>query len=145
MVAELGFDQKVEDAAAKNKPFAHKIKPIMDKFQMPEEDFFQISLALAYDSFTAGKDKLYALDKQQSLQKASFVIDGKRTYAQRKKPVDTYKVYEPMLIERLSLGADVLAKVWEIAWTSAGKPKLDFYQSYTYPVAPDFVWPDYLN
>jgi hypothetical protein len=144
MIAGLDFDQKVEDAASKSKPFDSKIKPIMSRFKMSANDFFQISLALAYDSFESGKDRLYALDKKLSLQKESFVKDGKRTYAERKPPTETYKVYEPLLIERLSLGADVLAKVWGIAWINGGRPKLDFYHSYTYPVAPDFVWPDYL-
>jgi len=47
--------------------------------------------------------------------------------------------YRKFLVERLSVGADALAAVWIAAWDAAGRPKLQGYQSYSYPVKPDFI------
>lgn len=93
--------------------------------------------------------RLTELDNQHSLIKRSkgtnSVAGGLRTEAERKPPATVTKPYENLIIERLAIGAETLAQLWLLAWESAGEPDLSGYQSFWYPVKPDFIEPDYLN
>lgn len=80
---------------------------------------------------------LLELDRKNSLVKKSS--NTLRTKAERKPSAAVANAYHDFLIERLSIGADALATVWIAAWEAAGRPKLDGYQSLSYPVKPDFI------
>jgi len=53
--------------------------------------------------------------------------------------------YHELTVERLATAAEVLANLWLKAWEDAGKPDFKGYRSFAYPVAPEFIQPDYLS
>ncbi len=65
--------------------------------------------------------------------------------AERRPPNDVSHHYADFVVERLAIGASVLAQLWYSAWQQAGSPDLSEYQSYVYPVAPAYIPPDYLD
>lgn len=82
-------------------------------------------------------DALHELDRRISLVKKSD--KNLRKKAERKPSKAVANDYRNFLVERLSVGADALAAVWIAAWDTAGRPKMQGYQSYNYPVKPDFI------
>jgi hypothetical protein len=82
-------------------------------------------------------DALHELDRKISLVKKSD--KNLRKKAERKPSKAVANDYRNFLVERLSVGADALAAVWIAAWDAAGRPKMQGYQSYNYPVKPDFI------
>jgi hypothetical protein len=80
---------------------------------------------------------LHELDRKSSLLKKSDKALRKR--AERKPSQQVASAYRSFLVERLSVGADALAAVWIAAWDAAGRPKMQGYHSYYYPVKPDFI------
>lgn len=85
---------------------------------------------------------LTAIDNSYSLIEKSTLA---RKMALRKPPSEVYGYYEDFVVNRLAVGATVLAQLWLLAWQQGGKPNLAMYASYDYPVKPEFIEPDYLN
>jgi hypothetical protein len=65
--------------------------------------------------------------------------------ALRRKPVEAADSYRSFIVERWAVGADSLAKIWATAWNEAGRPDLTGYESFKYPLKPDFIVPSYLD
>jgi hypothetical protein len=143
VVAEfpLNFDQEVLDAALKLKPAT----PIVATLNKEDRNNpLMLGFALGMDSFLKLKT-LFDLDLKHSLLKKSTKKDGMKLYAKRKPPKEVLGSYKPLLVERLAAGADMLAHVWYVAWQNGGSPDLTSYKSYTYPINPAFIEPDYLT
>ncbi len=100
----------------------------------------ELIFALVLDSHTR-VDQLHTLDDKYSILDRS--TDAK-TRARRKPPTVVMHKYQAFTVERLALGASVLAQLWYLAWQQAGQPDLSSFQSYKYYLAPDFILPSYL-
>lgn len=96
--------------------------------------------ALIENSF-ANVDRLTELDNSVSLIEKSA---DDETDALRKTPESVAPHYKSFAVERMALGAAVLAKLWTMAWLAADQPDMADFQSYFYHISPDFVPPDYL-
>jgi hypothetical protein len=68
-----------------------------------------------------------------------------RTVAEREPIENTIKKFEPLIVKHMARAAALLALLWDDAYLAAGKPNLDVYRSYKYPLMPDFVDPDYIE
>jgi hypothetical protein len=53
-------------------------------------------------------------------------------------------VFKPMITRQIAHSAFLLARLWDEIYEKAGKPPLQYYGAYKFPVTPDFVAPDYL-
>jgi hypothetical protein len=98
-------------------------------------------LSLIVNSFSL-VDELHQLDTAVSLLENNT---DPNLHAKRKPPSETALLFKPLVVERLAVGATVLARLWWAAWVAAERPDMSDYFSYYYPVAPGFVEPDYLN
>ncbi|HYX39365.1 MAG: hypothetical protein M3Q07_00315 [Pseudobdellovibrionaceae bacterium] len=125
----LDLEQSMFDLALKD-------QPAQQMFGKNAKDPLQMAWDLTIASH-ARVDALHELDRKHSLLKKSNKT--LRTKAQRKPSKLVAREYRQFLVERLSVGADALATVWIAAWDAAGRPKLQGYQSYNYPVKPDFI------
>ena len=88
---------------------------------------------------------LAALDRKAALQKASMSDHGMHVPATRTAAAKVAAEFQPLLVQRLSLGAQTLAYLWTAAYRDAGSPDLSRFRSYVYPVAPAFIPPNYLS
>ena len=61
----------------------------------------------------------------------------------RKPAKSVAKRYERFAVERMAIGASVLARLWFLAWRDAGSPDMSGFRSYHYPVQPPFITPVY--
>lgn len=68
-----------------------------------------------------------------------------REKAERKSPAVAFEKMKPMIVTQMARGSVLLAHLWDEAYKSAGKPKIEKYKSYKYPFNVDFVEPDYHN
>ncbi len=121
---------------------AQKDQPALQIFGKATKD----PLTMAWDLASASHTRLETLleiDRKYSLIKKSDQV--KRSKALRKAPSEVATEYRSFLVERLAAGADALATVWIAAWEAGGKPKFDGYQSYSYPVKPDFIPLSYIR
>ncbi len=84
-------------------------------------------------------DTLLDLDKRYSLLSPST----EEAIAERKPVPEISRRYQRFAIKRLAVGADVLARLYLLAWQEAGQPDLSNFASYVYPVKPEFIWPNY--
>lgn len=103
----------------------------------------RLAFALAVDAHHR-RDEMLRLDKSLALM-APSQTEPHRTPAKRHPASASAAAYEPFVVERLAAASDALAGLWQWAWDKAGRPDLSAYHSYAYPVAPDFVPPDYLT
>ena len=69
----------------------------------------------------------------------------KKTPAMRLPPAVGLKVFREMILTDMGRSAVLLAKLWDEAYVSVGKPDLSKYRSYRYPFTPEFIPPDYLS
>ncbi len=98
--------------------------------------------ALVADSHVRVGD-LTKLDDRYSIITKSPTDPESRESAMRKPAKDVAGYYEKFAVERLAVGTDVLARLWQLAWADAGKPDMSSFQSYYYPVQPPFITPSY--
>jgi len=105
-----------------------------------ESDPLTLSWRLALNSFHE-IPHLLELDKEYAVEIPSVINVSP---AKRKNPFEVAFYFKKIIVERLALSSDLLAYLWTKAWKDGGAPALDSYKSYFYPVAPDFVEPDYL-
>lgn len=98
--------------------------------------------ALVADSHTK-VDRLTELDNRYSIITSSSLDPDNREPAERKSARTTAKYYERFAVERMAVGADALARLWQLAWQDAGSPDMSSYRSYYYPVQPPFITPVY--
>lgn len=66
-----------------------------------------------------------------------------RTKAERKPASVAFAKMKPMIVTQMARGSLLLAHLWDEAYKSAGRPKIEKYKSYKYPFTVDFVEPDY--
>jgi hypothetical protein len=125
----LNLEQAMLAAATKEKP-SQKI------FGKNPKDPLRMAWELTLASHARVKT-LHDLDRRHSLLEKSD--STKRVKARRKPSHQVANEYRQFLVERLSVGADALATVWVTAWNAAGRPKLQGYHSYNYPVKPEFI------
>ena len=138
---ELDLTSKVFDRAKKLQgdalglgvdPFAKGRSPL------------ELAFSLAANSFAA-RDALFQIDRQHALVKASEAKGSFRVPASRKAPQQVAKEFESLAVERLAIGAYVLAGVYWQVWQSAGAPSLSGYSSYFYKLRPPALALDYLS
>lgn len=100
--------------------------------------------ALVANSHT-NLERLTKLDDRYSIITKSSVDpeSGKQQSAERKAAKTVAKHYQRMVVERLAVGADALARLWVLAWKDAGSPDMSAFHSYYYPVQPPFITPAY--
>ncbi|WP_141734767.1 S1/P1 nuclease [Oligoflexus tunisiensis] len=115
---------------------ATKDKPAQRIFGKDPKDPLRMAWELTLASH-ARLQTLHELDRRHSLLKKSD--NARRIKAKRKPSHQVAHAYRKFLVERLSVGADALATVWVTSWNAAGRPKLQGYHSYNYPVKPDFI------
>jgi len=65
--------------------------------------------------------------------------------AKRKSAEIGFKAFEKMQIEQMARSALLLAHLWDDIYTKIGKPNLDAYKSFRYPLTVDFILPDYYD
>jgi hypothetical protein len=68
-----------------------------------------------------------------------------RTAATRKPPEEGGPRLRPLVVLEMSRAALLLAKLWDEAYISLGKPPLRIYKSYKYPFTPPYIPPDYIG
>lgn len=141
----LDLDQEVFDAALTGKGLARVLTQIkVSERSSTGRDPVALALALAFDSH-ARLDAANDIDRKFAVQKASGVgAEGKRLAAQRRDASELRPKFHDLVVERLATAAEVLANLWLLAWEDAGRPDFKGYQSWAYPVSPDFIPADYL-
>lgn len=87
-------------------------------------------------------DRLTNIDNQYSLLEKS---SDPTVAAKRIPPPQAAQAYRKFAVERLAIGASVLAQLWVLAWQQAGQPDLSDFHSYHYHLKPDFITPSYLS
>ena len=143
---KLALDQEVFDAALSGKGLDRVIKylPAADRVRLGR-DPVALSMALALDSHSR-LEAANAIDRKYAVTKKSGVgADGKRVSAERRDASELRSKYHDLSVERLATAAEVLATLWLRAWEDAGRPDFKGYQSFAYPVGPEFIAPDYLS
>lgn len=142
----LALDQEVFDAALEGRGLERTLRavPAADRDRV-SRDPIALAMALALDSHTR-LDAANALDLKFAVTaKSSAGPDGKRVSAERRDASELRPKFHDLTVERLATAAEVLANLWYAAWVEAGKPDFKGYQSFAYPVGPEFIAPDYLT
>lgn len=146
VVAELSFElpEKVREKANNRNLWLgdYGRKERAEIFADPQK----LVWALVADSHTK-VEKLTRLDDRHSIL-AKSVADpdsGKQASAKRKPAKNVARRYEKFAVERLAVGADALARLWQLAWQDAGSPDMSQFSSYYYPVQPPFITPAYAS
>jgi hypothetical protein len=142
----LALDQEVFDAALTGRGLARVMTrlPAESRAEL-SKDPVAMAIALALDSHSR-LAAANAIDKRFGILKPSGAgPDGKRVGAERRDPAELRFKYHDLSVERLATAAEVLASLWLRAWEEAGKPDFKDYRSFAYPVAPEFIAPDYLT
>lgn len=137
-IQNLALEQEVFIEARRHKPAANLAKA-------GEEQALPMAWQLLRSSHVQ-LSTLTQLDKQVSLL-AKSDGDGKKTEggskrgkkAERRPPAEVAPAYRDLIVLRLAMGADALARFWKLAWVQAQKPDVSFYRSYDYPVQPEFI------
>lgn len=113
-------------------------KEIKDK--TPIEMIKKIS-TLAYKDLA----EVQKLDKVLASSAIVHKDDNKtqRLAAKRKLASETYKSFERLVLKQTAWSAAVLAATWDKIYKESGSFNLTLYRSYDYPLAPEFVGPDY--
>ncbi len=99
--------------------------------------------SLAIDSFNH-VSALLELDEKFAVV-AKSKTDPLKLPAKRVEPATVIEKFEELIVGRMAVGSQVLSELWMLAWKRAGSPELSNYQSWEYPVAPEFVRPTYIN
>ncbi len=142
----LALDQEVFDAALTGRGLERTLKqlPAADRGAL-SRDPVALAMALALDS-RSRLDAANAIDLRFAiLKKSGTGPDGKRVSAERRDASELRFKYHDLTVERLATAAEVLASLWLFAWEDAGRPDFKGYRSFAYPVAPEFIQPDYLS
>ncbi len=142
----LALDQEVFDAALTGRGLERTLKqlPAADRGAL-SRDPVALAMALALDS-RSRLDAANAIDVRFAiLKKSGTGPDGKRVSAERRDASELRFKYHDLTVERLATAAEVLASLWLFAWEDAGRPDFKGYRSFAYPVAPEFIQPDYLS
>lgn len=142
----LALDQEVFDAALTGRGLARTLNqlPAAERAVL-SRDPVAVAMALSLDSYTR-LEAINAVDRKFALVKASGVgPEGRRVGAERRPPSELRFKFHAMTVERLATAAEVLAHLWFVAWEEAGRPDFKDYRSFAYPVAPEFIQPDYLS
>ena len=142
----LSLDQEVFDAALNGGGLARVLKliPAAERSTLAR-DPVALALALTLDSHSR-LDDANAIDRKFAvLQPSGMGPDGKRAGAERRDASELRVKLHELTVERLATAAEVLANLWLVAWEDAGRPDFKGYRSFAYPVAPEFVPPDYLS
>ncbi len=146
MSYRLALDQEVFDAALTGRGLERILKqlPAADRAALSHNPV-ALAMALALDSHSR-LDAANAIDiKLAILKKSGTGPDGKRVGAERRDASELRFKYHGLTVERLATAAELLANLWLFAWEDAGKPDFKGYRSFAYPVAPEFIQPDYLS
>lgn len=142
MELPLSLEGEVYDFAQKNHPLKAALAALPDKErQEVQGDPLRMAFFLALNSHARLKDAI-ALDTKLAVISPS----GKgapRKPAIRKPAAEVMEAFKPIIIERLAIGAEALAMIWEQAWESASKPDLSKFKSYAYFLTPEFIVPRY--
>jgi len=139
----LTLAEEVYKTALARAPFAQLLKPLPAS---QHADPLVWAYQLALDSYRQ-LGPLSALDRRYAVLKLGSTDDthGPRTKARRRPARDAAPAFHDLVVKRLALAADATARFWTEAWNEAGRPQLLEHLSYVYPLAPDFVKPDYLQ
>ncbi|MEK7705846.1 MAG: hypothetical protein AAB426_12870 [Myxococcota bacterium] len=136
---------QVLSVALASEPYAHLLASVDAPTRGAlARDPIRVAFLLALDSM-AHREPMHALDQQLAVLEPSRDEDVQRKPASRRPARTVAPAFAPMLVERLAMAADTLASLWVLAWERAGRPDLRLYQSYVYPVAPDYVPNTYLD
>ncbi len=98
---------------------------------------------LAVDSFNQVA-ALFDLDAKNAIIGKSKT-EPLKLPAKRAEPEKVLGKFEEFIVSRMATGSYVLSELWLHAWKQAGKPDLSAYQSWDYPVAPEFIKPSYIH
>lgn len=142
----LDLDQEVFDAALSGRGLDRTLKqlPMAERVKL-SRDPLALAMALALDSHSR-LDAANTIDRRFALIKQSGVgQEGKRFGAVRRDAAELRSKFHGLIVERLATSAEVLADLWFLAWQEAGEPDFKGYQSFAYPVAPEFIPADYLS
>lgn len=139
----LSLDEDVISEALRGKPFQRVTQqmPAAQRANLRTNPL-AVAWALTFDSL-AHLDEVRALDRKVALRKPSSAERGLKLKAERRDPRDVRGDFRIILTERLATAADTLAALWLAAYEKAGKPSLKGYRSFTYPLAPAFITPNY--
>jgi len=122
-----------------------KAKQIKLPYLNNKNSVLQIMKYLALQS-ESEIQKVYKLD--QVIEKSKFKDENGlklKTVAKRHEASKVAAKFEPLIVEQMARAALVLAHFWDRAYAESGKPRLDKYRSYRYPLTPDFIEPDYFK
>ncbi|MBS1983321.1 MAG: hypothetical protein JST16_04040 [Bdellovibrionales bacterium] len=90
--------------------------------------------------------KVEALDKVIRPSKITTIENKQvKSRAERVTPEKMVKKFEPLIIDENARSAKLLAEFWDEIYVQAGKPDLNRYKSFRYPLDVEFVAPDYLG
>lgn len=142
---DLRFEYETYSYAAINKPFHTELGRYFPAATRKQnlQDPIAIAAGLALLNFSYVSE-LQKLDKSYAVIQSSYEKELK-VPAKRRPPAEVAKHFRQFTMKRIALAADTLANLWLLAWEQAGRPDLSNYASYNYPVAPEFIVPDYLD
>jgi hypothetical protein len=140
----LSLAQAVFDHARKNRPFERLLGALSPaERSRVTADPVQLTFLVTLDAY-GRRDRMLQLDAEHAVLAPSRKAPV-RMRATRRAASLVAAEERPFIVERLALAADVLARLWLDAWKAAGRPNMKTYKSYAYPVAPAFVYPDYIE
>ena len=139
----LSLDYEVFATALKEDPFKRILLNVPEVMRIKaKRDPVALTMAMAIDSLSHIR-QLLRLDRNNSLISQSKTTPIKIP-AERKPASAVAENFRTLIVERLALGADMVAYFWQMAWEDAGKPDLSSFRSHRYSLAPDYIQPDYL-
>ncbi len=68
-----------------------------------------------------------------------------KIYAKRKSPAEAVSLFEGLITHEMALSALALAQAWDQIYAESDHPNFRWYNTYAYPLKPDFVAPDYAD
>jgi hypothetical protein len=142
----LALDQEVLDEALTGRGLERVLAQLPSTNRTAlSRDPVALTFALALESYSrleAAND----IDRRFAVLKPSRSgQDDKRVSAERRPASELRAKLHKLHVERLATAAEVLASLWLQAWNDAGRPTFKDYRSFAYPVAPEFIQPDYLK
>lgn len=108
-----------------------------------EDDPLRLAFLVTLDSYQQ-RERMLQLDAKHAVLAPSRTAPTRKR-ATRRAAREAAAAQRKLVVERLALAADALATLWLDAWEAAGRPNMKAYKSYAYPLAPAFVFPDYIE
>lgn len=109
-----------------------------------KKDIVQIMKELSLSALNE-LEQVQSLDQITKISVKKTTDDGLniKIPAERPAPAKICPSFRPLIVKQMARSVKALSYMWDLAYRSGGKPELSSYGSFRYPLAPDFVTPNY--